>query len=496
MAKVKKDVSKSKKLVDSESESEPETEHVKKVTKVDKPNPDAKKVKKAKGDSVVVEEVSKGTEAHDKKSQKQDKVKQKSIVPKKVKVLVSDKKGISIQPPTIRNIVLNVVFNNNSIKAEHELKHNKDNLTEQSNLKNGYESYHNFTSDTRSHISKLRYEFLKHKRYQYERKKLNALISADKEKSKEKQSTELRRLVQDRKQLLRQNPTASLCDLYSSYDPKFYDDFNEENVVNNYVGDKAYKFYKSLINKNKIRLNETGRNRLTYFLEMVISDFIANSIITCITNKKEKLSLANLVGFVHSDQFYLSRIVEQQKAWESAFCGNATEVKKGQKRFIDLERLNPNNKFKFKGQVTDLYHSVIRKLIESCPVINDRTTEELSTTLSNFKSTTEFFELCAQILIELVHKTGNIIKAILKNKKDRTVNDALINVVINTFHISFVLDDKIPTTRKRLSEIGKNHLEAQVVLKQCRLENKTKDPLAKETVSDTTEKKPKSKSKN
>lgn len=411
--------------------------------------------------------------------------KKKKVVAKKTtfkdRILNVDKKGISLQPSNVKNMLLNFVFNGSSIKAESELKEHEAELLNESNLKNGYESFHKFSESTQNYIRELRQTYLNQKRVQYERRVVNSLIR----ENRESLPANLDKLLKDRRQLLKQSPNTSLRDLYTKYDKHFYDNFTEESVINNYAGEKAYHFYKGLINKNKIRLNEASRNRLTYFLELVLTHLISNASITCILNKKDKLNIANLSKFSKNESFHLHSIVENLNAWRNAFNQTTNNIIEEQDsetgkikrkrlfRFIDMDRLNPNNKYKFKGQVSDIYNNVNRSFSSNPPKLehSELNTKEITESFSTLKLSGEFNELCAQVLIELIHNIGDVLKAILRTRKDRTIDENLVNAIINTYHISFNSSDKFEETQQELNRLNKSYIKAQEILKKKRAEN-------------------------
>jgi len=493
-AKTKPEVEKHTKTIVEETSTKK-----KKSSKINPDNVEDKKKKSKNVAAPVVDELpinSAPVKAKKETTKKEATKKEATKKEKKEVVLLADRNGISLAPVRIRNILLNVVFNNRAVLAESELKAHEEELLNESNLKNGYESFHKFSEQTQAYIKELRRDYLNLKMTQYERKKISEL-NPKQEKGSVKQPLpeNVANLLNERRQRLKTNSEASFRDLYLQFDKNFYNDFNEERRINNLTGTDAFSFYKSLIAKDKIRLNEESRVRLTCFFELILRHFVAQANLSCVLNKNKTVNLGNMNSDDASvSSNYLSTVVENLGAWKSVldweFNGKKQqleELKNNQTdsaakklvmpKFVNYNKVNPNNKYKFKSYIVDVCRDVSRQLSNAppkCKYPEGLSKQDISNALRCLNVSNDFKEFCTQVLLELIYNLGSVLRILLKTRRDRTVEKNLVDAVINTYHISFNETHNLKKTHASLDKMVSTFNKAQDNQKKERAANPNK----------------------
>jgi hypothetical protein len=404
-------------------------------------------------------------------------------------VLNVDKNGLSIMPIRVRRMLLDVVLNQKNKTAEKELSQHKDALLEASNLKEGYLSYHGFTGETLTYLRELVNVHLDGERTKFERRKVKSLVDACPRDTNGKAvvPAQLQELLDTSRQLVKTN-AGGLTGLYQQYDKKFYKDFTESHRINNLTGEDAYRFYKSLISRDKIRLNLSGNLKLTAFVELVLRHVVAQASVSCVANGKTTLNISNMAGSqLVAAESYLFPIAGNLSTWGSALSWLATKSKESTKQkkevatdgtattestktvptFVDLGRLNPNNKFKYNSYIVDLCKNVSRSFITTPPTgaTTGETQVDLAAAFGTVKISGEFRNVCNQLLIELLHSVGNILKVIINTGKDRTITAGTVDALIQTYHLAFNLTDNLPTTLSTVNGLVGAYNTAQATLK-------------------------------
>jgi hypothetical protein len=402
--------------------------------------------------------------AADKKGRKKTVEKTPKQKPEKVTtpvVLSVDKNGLSIMPVRVKRLLLDVVFNRSFRLADKELVANKDALLEASNLKEGYLSFHGFTQPTLTYLRGLLADHLASERTKFERKKLKALVDEcpKDEAGKPVVSATLQELINATKLSAKNNE--SVQSLYEGFNKKFYKEFTVQQKIYNLTGEEGFKFYRSLIARDKVRMNVQANLRLTGFFELVLKHLITKASSACVVNGKTTVNYSNMSG-VGTDATYLASIVESLNTWNAALSwqtgGRVTDdtTKKTPVSFVDLEKLNPGNKFKLYSYVVDICKNVSRELADS------HSTDEA---YSNVKTSGEFRNLCNQILLELVHSAGNILKVITSTGRDRTVTVGTVDALIQTYHLAFNLTNRVQDTLTELDTLTETFTTLQSTLK-------------------------------
>jgi hypothetical protein len=252
------------------------------------------------------------------------------------------------------------------------------------------------------------------------------------------------------------------------------------------TGEEAYRFYKSLISRDKIRLNLAGNLKLTAFIELVLKHVVAQASVSCVANGKTTINLSNMAGLQSvAAGSYLFPIAGNLSVWGSALSWQSTKLVESSKQkksdvvatdkeskvrestktvpvFVDLARLNPNNKFKYNSYIVDLCKNVSRTLITTPPTSGET---QLASAFSAVKVSGEFRNLCNQLLIELLHSVGSILKVIINTGKDRTITTGTVDALIQTYHLAFNLTDKLQNTLTNVNDLVGAYNTAQTTLK-------------------------------
>jgi hypothetical protein len=380
----------------------------------------------------------------------------------KVSVLNVDKLGLSLTLGKIRKLLLDVVLNLRFRQAEKELKENKETLLEASNLKEGYLSYHGFSKETREYLRELLNSHIKIERTKYERKQLKTLLancSVDDSKNRIVPPT-LQSLLNNRKQLLKDESNNDVNTLFEQYDKKFYKNFTESTRIFSLTGEDAYKFYQSLIVRNKIRINNSGMLRLTAFLELILQQLVSQMLSSCITNNKTTVNFSTMTGTTTLPENYLCKLVNNLTSWNTAveWQNNGRVVDSETKQtpsFVNESELNPGNKFKSTSYIVDICKNVERKLTSSTPV----------------KLSKETKTLCGLVLLELVHTFGQLLRVI---SKDNNITSNTVDTLVQTYHLVHNESKNLTTTMNELNRMMSNYTELQNKLTKERTTTSTK----------------------
>ena len=397
------------------------------------------------------------------KSSKSDKVAdlpQKNLVKSdKEKMLISNKTGLSLAPIRVKNMLVNL-FNNRALVAESEFKAFSQELLEASNLKDGYISFHGFSAETRSYLKELLDSHLTLKRTQFERKALKEII---KEHDKANLPAELTDLLETRKAIMRENPQSDLSSLYKKYNKNFYKSFTEESDVFNLAGKDAFTFYKSLIARDKIRMNESSRVRLTCFIELTMRHFIRDSFIACVLNEKKNV---NTTTMQRSTLSYLTKLVHNLSTW-GALSRDVVGLSPEQLlEFTDLSTINPDNKFKFKTYIVDMCKSVHAELVANPPDITyPDSVKDVARVFGSLVISNEFKEFCTQSLVQLLYNLGVSVLTVMKTMKERCLDSDTVDSIIKVVHVVFNVDNLYKTTVSTLDKMGKKFTDSQKLLK-------------------------------
>jgi hypothetical protein len=367
--------------------------------------------------------------------------------------LVVDKTGLSINPGRIRRLLLDVILNSKNRVVDKELKEHKKMLLEASNLKEGYLSYHGFTQGTLEYLRDLVNSHLTSERVKYERRVIKDLLSKETPVSETLQT-----LLESRKRLLKEEPSVNLVTLYEKYDKKFYKNYNEQSRIYGLTGEDAYKFYRSLVSRDRISINYSGNLRLTCFLELVLKHLVSHASTSCVINNKLTLNFNTMDNSLVENN-YLVKIVQNLHSWNTALSWHKNGRSEGSKEvpnFVNVDVLNPGNKFRSNSYVVDVFKNVSRGLSMSPPSLSYPETvqqQKLSSLFESVKLSTEFKQLCGQILLEVVHCIGNILKIILSAGKDRTITSSVINSMIKTYHVTLNETNNLETTNLELDRM-------------------------------------------
>lgn len=461
-----------------------------KVPKTEKP---AKAPKAIAADKAVKSKKKSEGEVAESSSKKSAKPK----VAKKQVPLSVDKNGLSFSPGRIRRLLLDVVFNRRYRVADKELKDHHKALLEASNLKEGYLSYHEFSTETHEYLRELFNAHLETERSKYERKTVKELLNKCPKDDADKRIVPeaLQALLDARKQHLKDNPNGDLAPVYEKYDKKFYSGFNEAKRVYGLAGKEAFQFYRSLISRDKVRMNTAGNLRLTCFLELVLRHLVAQASVACVRNGKSTINLGNMSTSL-VDSNYLFSLVSNLGAWNSAVAWhnngrpmpespNVAKKVKGKKAeepepeqaakslplFVNVEALNPGTKFRSNSYVVDICKNVSRELIANPPAVSypDAVNQQnLNTLYETVKISKEFRVLCNQIVLELVHSIGNILHVIINTGRDHTVTAATVNALVQTYHVVFNQTDRLADTFDELDRMTATYTETQSKLSASR----------------------------
>jgi hypothetical protein len=231
-------------------------------------------------------------------------------------------------------------------------------------------------------------------------------------------------------------------------------------------------------------MNYNGNLRLTCFLELLLRHVVSQASTACVNSGKTTVQFSNMHNSVATDN-YLFPIVSNLSAWSSAVLwqtgGRQAPVteqptEKGKKNakksddllqvaspskvvpnFINTDLLNPDNKFKCNSYIVDICRHVGRTLASQ----QQATGQPNAELYESVKVSTEFRNLCHQVLLELVHSAGNILRIMMNTSRDHTVSANMVDALVHTYHVAFNQTQHVDATLKELDTISLTYNKIQ-----------------------------------
>lgn len=238
------------------------------------------------------------------------------------------------------------------------------------------------------------------------------------------------------------NDKFDLVKFNTSYDKKFYSGMDASSIdLTKLKGAALYEQCMYFINKRKIRFNSESKIFITAFIEYIIKQLVINGTKCCINDKKKIIKLDHavktvlpeftMVPFVMSTPSYKKYVSSQDQDDDEE---EEEEVKE------DDEVANANRKQQFKYYVSELCRNVRMELsaedAESSSELEDAT-------LSKFNQTSVskvFKQFCSDVIIDLLHMFGNVLKTEIETRNVKTVNYLIISALVQSSHMLHSLD--------------------------------------------------------
>ena len=236
------------------------------------------------------------------------------------------------------------------------------------------------------------------------------------------------------------NEKFDLTAFNTSYDKDFYSGMDESKIdLTKLKGAALHEQCMYFINKRKIRFNSESKIFITAFIEYIIKQLVINGTKCCINDKKKIIKLDHaintilpeftMVPFVMSTPSYKKYVADQEQDDEEEEEEDVQE---------DDEVANANRKQQFKYYVSELCRNVRMELSAEDSDLEDAT-------LSKFNQTSVskvFKQFCSDVIIDLLHMFGNVLKTEIETRNVKTVNYLIISALIQSSHMLHSLDSE------------------------------------------------------
>lgn len=219
------------------------------------------------------------------------------------------------------------------------------------------------------------------------------------------------------------------------FDSEFYagmeDDADSWKELKN---EELYAHCVSTVTKNKIRFNSESKIFITAFTEYIIKQLVINGTTNCVNEKKKIIKLRHGLEKILPN-FTLFTFVTNTIAYRN-YLANLNEEASEKETPVDdaesdVEKEETGKVPQFKYYVSELCREVRMQLSNSDEEAEDAT-------LSKYNQTSvskEFKQFCSDVVIELLHIFGNVLKTEVITRNVKTVNYDIVSALIYNAHI-------------------------------------------------------------
>jgi hypothetical protein len=301
------------------------------------------------------------------------------------------------------------------------------------------------SAETREYLDMCREELVDLERLEYSRtvtKKMSSDDLAEYNKAKRLASSEF--IKAQKTTDLFSNDKFNLTEFNTKYNKKFYADMEDSSLdLTNLKGEALYEQCMYFINKRKIRFNSESKIFITAFIEYIIKQLVINGTKCCIDDKKKIIKLEHAIKdvlpeftmapFVMSTPSYKKYLDDKEREEEE-------EEDEEEEPKEDDDVAKANRKQQFKYYVSELCRNVRMELsaedAKSSADIEDAP-------LSKFNQTSVskvFKQFCSDVIIDLLHMFGNVLKVEIETRNVKTVNYLIISSLVQSSHMLHSLD--------------------------------------------------------
>lgn len=419
------------------------------------------KPKKKKVDVEKKVETSKESTKKSKKVEETDKPEKAEKIPKKINIkpTISDTQGLNLSVAKVRNIVSNMCINKETSEALIEMKNARD-ITEYEDEDNKKPSKFTFDFDNLSDNTIAYLEACQHSTMEsyglvhsrkvikdFDSKKLKNYNNLKQEAINKFQATQ-------RIENLFSQDKFDLTAFNLEYDSSFYVNMTEYNANwKDLENEELYSYCVNLVTKNKVRFNSESKVYITAFVEYIIKQLVINGTINCVSDKKKIIQLNHAVNDI-SPEFSLFPFISNTDVYrkymhpDNNSSSSDDELEEGEIPEEDEEDDNDDDdeegeiksvdsksdrKLQFKYYVAELCRNVRMEL--------SKKDDDYLTSLYNQTSVSKVFnQFCSDVIIELLHRFGKVLKTEVVTRDVKTVNYSIVSALIYNSHILFGLE--------------------------------------------------------
>jgi hypothetical protein len=443
--------------------AEPEKKVVQKVAKKEEPEKKVKKESKKKETKKESKKESKSkkseTPAKKSKTKKDEdaevveKAEKVEKPPKKINVepTISDEQGVNLSPAKVKNIIADLCINAEIISALKELKaarimHDCDKDGVAGDKKKGKPadgftlSVKDLTPETVAYFQKCHEEATEDNRHAYAQEVVKGFDSELKSRyTKEKQEAMNAFMESQKKDRLFLKSKFDLDAFNLEFNPDMYEGMEPEVQWMKLKNEELYSYLSSIGNKQKVRFNAEAKIFITAFVEHIIGQLIVNGTKNCVNNKKKIIQLQHALDTILPD-FELFPFV--------ASCNSYRKYIAPEAEIVDDAEVQEDEEPEEEDENTDEKKPVARSIqfkyyvAETCRAkrmelsANDDSVEDpLKSKYNQTSVSCVFKQFCSDVIVELLHIFGNVLKTEVMTRGVKTVNYDIISALIYNTHI-------------------------------------------------------------
>lgn len=222
-----------------------------------------------------------------------------------------------------------------------------------------------------------------------------------------------------------------------SFDPKFYSALDVNYTWKKLKNEALYEYCNTLVNKSKVRFNADSKVFITAFVEFVMRQTVYNGTKKCIEENKKIIQLSHALD-EREESFDMFPFINSTNAYKNYLQFKNAPVAEDSSEEEDevVEETvdaadSKDKKLQFRYYVAELCRDVRMELSK-----NDETVED--PLLSKFNQTSvskAFKQFCSDVIIELLHIFGNMLKIEVVTRGVKTVNYAIVSALVFNSHI-------------------------------------------------------------
>lgn len=349
--------------------------------------------------------------------------------------------GINISPAKVKNIISNYVLNKKSYTATVEIKSAMPKkITKTIDGKEVVEEYkgtpvNQLSKETLEYVSYANDNIEQMKHTEFVKNKLSTLTPQQKKeynklKNKERDDVESKG-----------ESTFDIRSFNKKYDPNFYESYKPVIQENNV---SEWKLTLDHISKLKQRFSTNSRVFVSAFVDCIIKQLVTHSLFNCVADKKKSIRLSHVFdtskdGFKDRCLIYpllvnLNVFKQAQKYLSESELKKDENDESSKDDIFTVDGLEIDKQYQFRYYISELCKEI--KLDLSNKDVDNKanyTSLSISKIFKNF---------CSSLVCELLMNIGRMIVRELETRYIKTVNDAIVSVVISHFHIVCGVDEK------------------------------------------------------
>lgn len=365
----------------------------------------------------------------------------KEVIKKRIHKIVStniDKSGVGIGPARVRTVLMNCSLNMREYKACQEIR----------TAINDEQSFKTLSRETLSVIQDGEAFYENINRNEYEKQKVSHM--GDAEKTKYKIAKKENRVAVERS-----GGKFDIQEFNLSYDPKFYNKFEEfkktkedkkhheekkssvSSGTSNVELTRAYNLVKKLFT----RLSVNTRVILASFLDGIVVQFAYNGIHNCVRNGKNIVQLKHALtqGVDFKDHVKLFNFVRNLDSyaectkWVEDCSAAHAEYKKSKTEDQDTKEVHvkfpgPESSNTFEGYAGEICKSVKRWVADNCD------DEQLKSRYIGTSVSKGFKRFCSYLVYDTIITIGNSLRLLVEKSDVKTISNSMVTHLLQQLH--------------------------------------------------------------